>query len=188
MIRDAALYEQVQYRDFAILYRTNAQSRIFEESMRKMNIPYKVYGGVSFFQRKEVKDVLAYFRVIVNPADDESLKRIINYPLRGIGKTTLDRIEAAATGRDVPLWEVLTDGTFLRTAFNTGTHQKMAGFVGMIHEFRQKAGRNGGLRPGLHCCRQPPGSSGNSAPTRPLKGSAGQRTLRNFAEQHPRLQ
>ena len=139
MIRDAALYEQVQYRDFAILYRTNAQSRIFEESMRKMNIPYKVYGGVSFFQRKEVKDVLAYFRVIANPADDESLKRIINYPLRGIGKTTLDKIEAAATGRDVPLWEVLNDGPFLRTAFNTGTHQKLAAFVGLIHEFRQKA-------------------------------------------------
>ncbi len=138
MIRDAALYEQVQYRDFAILYRTNAQSRIFEESMRKMNIPYKVYGGVSFFQRKEVKDVLAYFRVIVNPADDESMKRIINYPLRGIGKTTLDRIEAAAAGRDVPVWEVLTDGAFLRTAFNSGTHQKIAGFVQMIREFMTK--------------------------------------------------
>ena len=139
MIRDASMAEQVRYQDMAILYRTNAQSRIFEESMRKMNIPYKVYGGVSFFQRKEVKDVLAYFRLIVNPADDESLKRIINFPLRGIGKTTLSKIEQTASERNVPVWEVLTDGSFLRTAFNSGTLQKLTGFSQLISEFRKKA-------------------------------------------------
>ncbi len=139
MIRDASLSQQVPYRDIAILYRTNAQSRIFEESLRKMNIPYKVYGGVSFFQRKEVKDVLAYFKVIVNPSDDESMKRIINYPLRGIGKTTLAKIGTTASDRDVPIWDVLKDSTFLRTAFNSGTQQKLQGFVQLIEGFRQKA-------------------------------------------------
>jgi len=139
LIRDAAMGEQVRYSDMAILYRTNAQSRIFEESMRKMNIPYKVYGGISFFQRKEVKDVLAYFKVIVNQSDDESLKRIINFPLRGIGKTTMAKIEAAASGRDVPIWEVLTDGPFLRTAFNTGTIRKLVEFVNLLSGFREKA-------------------------------------------------
>ncbi len=139
MIRDASLYEQIHYSDFAILYRTNAQSRIFEESMRKMNIPYKVYGGLSFFQRKEVKDVLAYFRVIVNPSDDESIKRIINFPLRGIGKTTLSRLETTASERDVPIWEVLTDGQFLRTAFNSGTFQKLTGFARLMNDFRKKS-------------------------------------------------
>ena len=139
MVRDASMYDQVPYRDFAILYRTNAQSRIFEESLRKMNIPYKVYGGLSFFQRKEVKDVLAYFKVIVNHADDESLKRIINFPLRGIGKTTLSKIEATASGNDVSIWDVLTNGTFLRTAFNSGTQKKLIDFVNLITGFSKKA-------------------------------------------------
>ena len=139
MVRDASMYDQVQYRDFAILYRTNAQSRIFEESMRKMNIPYKVYGGVSFFQRKEVKDVLAYFKVIVNHADDESLKRIINFPLRGIGKTTISKIESTASEHDVSIWDVLTNGTFLRTAFNSGTQKKLIDFVNLIAGFSKKA-------------------------------------------------
>jgi ATP-dependent DNA helicase PcrA (EC 3.6.1.-) len=83
------------YSDFAILYRTNAQSRILEEALRKRNIPYKIYGGLSFYQRKEIKDIISYFRVIVNPHDEEALKRIINYPTRGIGETTVNKLIAA---------------------------------------------------------------------------------------------
>ena len=97
-----------EYSDFAILYRTNAQSRSFEEQMRKDNIPYRIYGGLSFYQRKEIKDVIAYFRVVANPNDEEALKRIINYPTRGIGDTTVQKIVAAATASGVSLWTVIT--------------------------------------------------------------------------------
>ena len=97
-----------QYSDFAILYRTNAQSRSFEEQMRKDNIPYRIYGGLSFYQRKEIKDVIAYFRLVANPDDEEALKRIINYPTRGIGDTTLNKIVAAATASGLSLWTVIT--------------------------------------------------------------------------------
>lgn len=138
-IKDIALREQVPYRDFAILYRTNAQSRIFEESLRKMNIPYRVYGNVSFFQRKEVKDVLAYYRVIYNPADDESMRRIINYPARGIGKTTLSKIEATALLHEVPLWNVLTHKEFLTATFNRSTAGKLIEFTALIEGFMKKA-------------------------------------------------
>jgi len=95
------------YKDFAILYRTNAQSRAFEESLRKLNVPYRIYGGLSFYQRKEVKDLLAYFRLTVNPNDDESFKRIVNYPARGIGKTTMDKLVVAAAEADTSLWNFL---------------------------------------------------------------------------------
>ncbi|MGC4058263.1 MAG: 3'-5' exonuclease [Chitinophagaceae bacterium] len=94
-------------KDFAILYRTNAQSRAFEESLRKKNVPYKIYGGLSFYQRKEVKDMLAYLRLIVNPRDEENIKRVINYPVRGIGKTSLDRMLIIAGEHNIPLWEVM---------------------------------------------------------------------------------
>mgnify|MGYP000270171521 FL=1 len=89
--------ENYDYSDFAILYRTNAQSRVFEEAMRKRSMPYRIYGGLSFYQRKEIKDVIAYFRLTVNPNDEEAFKRIINYPARGIGDTTVNKITAAAT-------------------------------------------------------------------------------------------
>ena len=138
IIKDTALREKVHYRDFAILYRTNAQSRIFEESMRKMNIPYRVYGGISFFQRKEIKDILAYFKVVVNPDDDESLKRIINYPLRGIGKTTMVKLEALAVHNDLSLWEVLNSGPALKNHFNAGTLTKLTKFVHLIKDFWEK--------------------------------------------------
>ncbi len=138
IIKDTAFGDQAHYRDFAILYRTNAQSRIFEESMRKMNIPYRVYGGISFFQRKEIKDILAYFKVVVNPDDDESLKRIINYPLRGIGKTTLLKLEALAVHNDLSIWEVLNSGPALKPHFNTGTLNKLFGFAKLIRDFREK--------------------------------------------------
>ena len=90
-IQEQRLRNHFANKDFAILYRTNAQSRSFEESLRRMNIPYTIYGGISFYQRKEIKDYIAYLRIIVNPRDEEALKRIINYPVRGIGKTSVDR-------------------------------------------------------------------------------------------------
>nr|MBP7293830.1 UvrD-helicase domain-containing protein [Bacteroides sp.] len=99
-IKDLRRRHDYEYSDFAILYRTNAQSRIFEETLRKNGMPYKIYGGLSFYQRKEIKDVVAYFRVTVNPADEEAFKRIINYPARGIGDTTLGKIIEAATGNN----------------------------------------------------------------------------------------
>jgi DNA helicase-2/ATP-dependent DNA helicase PcrA len=106
-IQEQRLRNHYNNRDFAILYRTNAQSRAFEESLRRMAIPYTMYGGVSFYQRKEIKDFVAYLRIIVNPRDEEALKRIINYPTRGIGKTSIDRAVLAANEQNIYLWEVL---------------------------------------------------------------------------------
>ncbi len=110
-IADAILEQKLRYhyqnKDFAILYRTNAQSRSFEESLRKLNIPYRIYGGLSFYQRKEIKDYIAYLRFVVNPHDEEALKRIINYPARGIGKTSLDRIFSYANEANVQIWDIL---------------------------------------------------------------------------------
>src|SRR5215510_7774220 len=106
-IQEQKLRNHYHNRDFAILYRTNAQSRAFEESLRRMGIPYTMYGGISFYQRKEVKDLVAYLRVIVNPKDEESLKRIINYPARGIGKTSIDKAVLFANENDISMWEVL---------------------------------------------------------------------------------
>lgn len=106
-ITEMKLRNHYHNKDFAILYRTNAQSRSFEESLRRMNIAYKLYGGVSFYQRKEIKDLLAYLRIIVNPSDEENLKRIINYPVRGIGKTSIERIIIAANQHNVTFWEML---------------------------------------------------------------------------------
>lgn len=106
-ILDTIHRERADFHEFAILYRTNAQSRIFEESLRKRNIPYKVYGSLSFYQRKEIKDILAYFRLSLNPSDDEALKRIINYPTRGIGDTTLTRLEAIANAKEQSIWQTI---------------------------------------------------------------------------------
>lgn len=137
-ISELRFNEQLDYKHFAILYRTNAQSRIFEESLRKINIPYKVYGSVSFYQRKEIKDLLAYFRVVVNPNDNESLKRIINYPLRGIGKTTVDKVMAYAEKLDTSIWQVLTHLGQVNLGLNQGTVKKLNDFTGMIKEFMSK--------------------------------------------------
>ena len=100
-IYDLKQQSGADYKDFAILYRTNAQSRSFEESLRKLNMPYKIYGGLSFYQRKEIKDLIAYFRLTANPADEEALKRVINYPKRGIGKTSMENVMIAARQYDV---------------------------------------------------------------------------------------
>ena len=136
-ISDLRFRQQLEHKDFAILYRTNAQSRIFEESLRRMNIPYKVFGSLSFYQRKEIKDLLAYFRLTVNPRDDESLKRIINYPMRGIGKTTLEKLNGYAEKLDSHIWDVLTHLDQVNLGFNKGTLTKLQGFTKMIKGFRQ---------------------------------------------------
>lgn len=122
------------YADFAVLYRTNAQSRIFEETMRKRNMPYRIYGGLSFYQRKEIKDVIAYFRLVVNPNDEEAFKRIINYPARGIGDTTVGKIIAAATDNKVSLWTVLCEPLTYALNFNKGTVSKLQKFRDLIND------------------------------------------------------
>lgn len=123
------------YSDFAILYRTNAQSRIFEEALRKRGMPYKIYGGLSFYQRKEIKDVIAYFRLVVNPNDEEAFKRIINYPARGIGDTTVGKIISAATDHGVSLWSTLCEPLTYGLNINKGTHTKLQGFRALIEGF-----------------------------------------------------
>ena len=130
--------EHCTYADFAILYRTNAQSRIFEEVFRKRSVPYRIYGGLSFYQRKEVKDVIAYFRLVVNPNDEEAFKRIINYPARGIGETTVNKIVAAATEHQMSLWTVLCQPTGYGIAFNKGTLNKLQGFKELISGFLER--------------------------------------------------
>ena len=131
--------ENYSYDDFAVLYRTNAQSRIFEEALRKRSLPYKIYGGLSFYQRKEIKDVIAYFRLAVNPNDEEAFKRVINYPARGIGDTTLNKIIEAATSNGVGLWKVLGDPLAYGLNINKGTHAKLQGFRELIELFIKDA-------------------------------------------------
>ena len=133
-----ANYEQQEYSDFAILYRTNAQSRILEEALRKRNIPYKIYGGQSFYQRKEIKDLLAYFRLTVNQNDEEAFKRIINYPRRGIGDSTVDKIREIAGKYHVSLWTVLCNLDKVSGAFNSGTLSKLQKFGSLIERFREQ--------------------------------------------------
>lgn len=121
--------------DYAVLYRTNAQSRILEESLRKRGIPYRIYGGLSFYQRKEVKDAVCYFRLTLNPDDDEALKRIINYPPRGIGETTMKKLSAAAMERGVSLWSVITSLEDNPVNINKGTATKLNKFAEMMQTF-----------------------------------------------------
>ncbi|MER3472367.1 MAG: ATP-dependent DNA helicase [Chitinophagaceae bacterium] len=132
-IQEQRLRNHFANKDFAILYRTNAQSRSFEESLRRGNIPYTIYGGISFYQRKEIKDFICYLRIIVNPRDEEALKRIINYPVRGIGKTSVDRAILAANDRGITMWDVLEDAASF--GFKAGTLQAIEEFVLMIKSF-----------------------------------------------------
>ena len=132
-IQEQKLRNHFNNRDFAILYRTNSQSRAFEESLRRMAIPYTIYGGVSFYQRKEIKDFIAYLRVIVNPRDEESLKRIINFPARGIGKTSLDKAVLMANERNISMWEVLQSASAM--GYKAGTLEAIEQFVQMIKSF-----------------------------------------------------
>ena len=131
--------DDCQYSDFAILYRTNAQSRSFEEEFRKQGIPYRIYGGLSFFQRKEIKDVIAYFRLVANPDDEEAFKRIINYPARGIGNTTVAKIAACALDNHVSFWQVISSPEHYGLGVNKGTLAKLEYFRLMISGFVEKS-------------------------------------------------
>ena len=128
-----------QYNDFAILYRTNAQSRSFEEEFRKQGIPYRIYGGLSFYQRKEIKDIIAYFRLVANPDDEEAIKRIINYPARGIGATTVLKIADCAHQNQVSFWEVIGAPELYGLAVNKGTMNKLETFKLLISSFIDRA-------------------------------------------------
>lgn len=146
--------ENYAYSDFAILYRTNAQSRVFEEAMRKRSMPYRIYGGLSFYQRKEIKDVIAYFRLAVNPNDEEAFKRIINYPARGIGDTTVSKITAAATDNNVSLWTVLCEPLTYGVNINKGTAGKLQGFRDLIAGFIEGVTEKNAYELGTEIIRQ----------------------------------
>ena len=130
------MQEQRKNADFAILYRTNAQSRALEDALRKRDIPYRIYGGLSFYQRKEIKDVLAYLRLIVNPKDEESLKRVINYPARGIGQTTVDKLVIGAKQHGLSLFETMIKASELGLSLHSGALTKLSNFVTLLQRFK----------------------------------------------------
>ena len=134
-IFEAKMNHQLKNESFAILYRTNAQSRSFEESLRRLNISYRIYGGLSFYKRKEIKDLLAYFRLVINRNDEEALLRVINYPARGIGKTTMEKIIVVANSLNKSQWEVIENINTLVPEIASGTRQKLSNFVTMIKSF-----------------------------------------------------
>ena len=138
-IRGIKRREGCEYSDFAVLYRTNAQSRVFEDTLRKEAMPYRIYGGLSFYQRKEIKDVIAYFRLAVNPNDEEAFKRVINYPARGIGQTTVSKILQTATTHDVSLWTVIGTPEQYELGVNKGTLTKIGQFRELIESFIEQA-------------------------------------------------
>ena len=130
------MQDQLKNSDFAVLYRTNAQSRSIEDALRKRDIPYKIFGGLSFYQRKEIKDVLSYLRLIINPSDEEALKRVINFPARGIGQTTMDRLIVAANAYNRTIFQLLQDIDQLDIKINSGTRNKLKDFVTLIESFQ----------------------------------------------------
>lgn len=132
---ETRMRQQAAYSDFAILYRTNAQSRSFEEALRKLNVPYRIYGGISFYQRKEIKDLLSYFRLAMNCHDNESLRRIINYPARGIGQTTMDKITVAAAEHDLSMWTVMANLKQFQLGINGGIAAKIEDFVTQVKSY-----------------------------------------------------
>ncbi len=136
MIYDSVMNQHRPYDDFAVLYRTNAQSRSIEDALRKKDIPYRIYGGLSFYQRKEIKDVIAYLRLILNPKDEEALKRVINYPGRGIGDTTVSKLVVAANSSGRSIFEVLTQLQELKVPVNAGTRTKLDNFATLIQSFQ----------------------------------------------------
>jgi DNA helicase II / ATP-dependent DNA helicase PcrA len=137
-IFDIRFSQQLNWSDFAILYRTNAQSRIFEETLRRKNIPYKIFGGLSFYERKEIKDILAYFRIVLNPEDEEALKRTINYPKRGIGDITIQRIIELAGNSAISPWRVISEIEKYSEHFNSGTQKKIATYCDIVRSFALK--------------------------------------------------
>ena len=144
-IADLRRREGLKFSDFAILYRTNAQSRVFEEAFRRRAFPYRIFGGLSFYQRKEVKDVIAYFRLICNKDDEEAFKRIINYPARGIGDKTVQKVKDLAIERGMSLWQVLADPFLCGLDVNKGTLGKLMQFTGMIEGFSKLAEKQDAL-------------------------------------------
>ncbi len=140
-IFEIKMNEKVPNSHFAVLYRTNAQSRSIEEALRKMNIPYRIYGGLSFYQRKEIKDLLAYFRLTVNENDEEALVRAINIPHRGIGKTTMEKINVAADRYNVSMWQIINNPFDYKLNINQGTLKKLESFATMIKSFKVDAGK-----------------------------------------------
>lgn len=134
-IFETKMQKQVPNKGFAILYRTNAQSRSMEEALRKLNLPYRIYGGLSFYQRKEIKDLISYFRLVCNPRDEEALKRVINYPTRGIGQTTIDKLLVAAAEKQMAIWDLLLRH-LQDLDFHGGTRKALADFVLMIQAFQ----------------------------------------------------
>ena len=144
-ISDLRRREGLKFSDFAILYRTNAQSRVFEEAFRRRAFPYRIFGGLSFYQRKEVKDVIAYFRLICNKDDEEAFKRIINYPARGIGDKTVQKVKDLAIERGLSLWQVLADPFLCGLDVNKGTLAKLMQFTGMIEGFSKLAEKQDAL-------------------------------------------
>jgi len=130
------MQKQINNKDFAVLYRTNAQSRSIEDALRKRDIPYRIFGGLSFYQRKEIKDVISYLRLIINPADEEALKRVINFPGRGIGQTTIDKLIVAANTYKCSIFEVLQNIDRVEIGLNAGTKNKLKDFVTMIESFQ----------------------------------------------------
>ena len=138
-IKELRLLNALPYNDFAILYRTNAQSRVLEGALRKLNIPYRIYGGLAFYQRKEIKDAVAYFRLTINPDDEEAFKRVVNYPARGIGDTTVSKVLATAQSHNIGVWSVLSQPLEYNLPVNAGARAKLAAFVELIDSFRQLA-------------------------------------------------
>lgn len=144
-ISQSKLVMHDSYNDYAILYRTNAQSRTIEEALRNRNIPYRIYGGLAFYQRKEVKDAIAYFRLAINPDDDEALRRIINYPARGIGDTTLKKLVSAALENNVSILQVIKNLEEYKVAVNKGMAGKLIRFADMIDDFNKYSTTNNAL-------------------------------------------
>jgi len=151
-IQEQKLRNHYSNKDFAILYRTNAQSRAFEEALRRMGIAYTIYGGTSFYQRKEIKDLVAYLRLIVNSRDEEALKRIINYPARGIGKTTIDKLVLAANENNISMWEVLQRAN--EFGFRAGTFTALQDFVTMIKSFTSMLTKQNAYEVAFHVGKQ----------------------------------
>ncbi len=151
-IQEQKLRNHFMNRDFAILYRTNAQSRAFEEALRRMAIPYTIYGGISFYQRKEIKDMIAYLRLVVNPNDEEALKRIVNYPARGIGKTSVDRAVLNANDRNISMWQVLENAAMF--GYKAGTLESIDNFVTMIKSFQSMLTKANAYEVAFHVGKQ----------------------------------
>ncbi len=152
-ISQSKMMRHDSFDDYAVLYRTNAQSRVLEESLRKRNIPYRIYGGLSFYQRKEVKDAIAYFRLTVNPDDDEALRRVINYPARGIGETTMKKLSAAAAEKGVSVWQILKNPLEAGVDINSGTLRKLSDFARLVQESIDRAATHDAYETGAFVIR-----------------------------------